>query len=157
VGFKRNRERTIRKGGDFVPKVKDVMTNEVVSVAPSALAIDVAQKILVSGQRVIPVCDNGELRGMVTERDIVVGIVATARDPVEVAVNSLAGNHSPIIAPGDDILLAARLMVNRNARVLPVVENGKLVGLLTLDDLARESPALAAMVFCKTVNPAEHR
>jgi len=43
-------------------------------------------------------------------------------------------------------------MVDRAAQMLMVIENGKVVGLLTLKDLARESPALAAMVFCRTVN-----
>ena len=134
-----------------MPKVKDIMTNDVVSVAPFTPVIEAAQKILTSGQRIIPVCDNGKLHGLVTERDIVTGIVATARDPIRVPVSSLMSNHLPAISPDDDIWLAANRMVDHGALVLPVVENGKLVGLLSLDDFARESPALAAMVFCKTI------
>ena len=133
------------------------MANEVISVDPFAPVIEVAQQILTSGQQVIPVCDNGKLCGVVTERDIVVGITATARDPVRVLASSLMNNHFPTISPGDDIWGAAKVMVDRAAQVLLVMENSKVVGLLTLEDLARESTALAAMVFCKTVNTTEQR
>lgn len=140
-----------------MPEVKDIMSKEVISVPPSAHIIDVAQKMLTYGQHIILVCDNGKLCGVVTERDIVVSIVATARDPIRTYISSLMKNHLPSSSPSDDILLAAKLMVDHATRVLTVVENGKLAGLLTLDDLARESPALAAMVFCKTVNTTEQR
>ena len=151
------KEMKYKTGGDSMPKVKDIMTNKVSCVGPFAPVIEVAQQILTSGQQVIPVCDNGKLRGVVTERDIVVGITATARDPVRVPVSSLMNNHFPTISPVDDIWSAAKLMVDRTAKVLLVMENNKVLGLLTLEDLARESPPLAAMVFCKTVNTTEQR
>jgi CBS domain-containing protein len=66
-------------------------------------------------------------------------------------------NHLPIISPGDDIIQAAKVMVNRNVRVLPVAQNGKLLGLFTLDNLAGESLALATMVFSKTIKPGVSR
>jgi len=138
-----------------VPKVKDIMTDEVVSVAPFTPVIDVAQKILTSRQWVIPVCDNHELKGVITERDLVVSIVATARDPVRVYAGSLMNNHLPTISPGEDIWFAAKLMAENAVRVMPVVDNGKLVGMLTLDNLARESRALAALVIHKTFNTRE--
>ncbi len=66
-------------------------------------------------------------------------------------------NHFPTISPDDEILDAAKLMVDRAAQVLLVMENSEVVGLLTLEDLARENPPLAAMVFCKTINTMEQR
>ncbi len=135
-----------------MPKVKDIMTNEVFPVDPLAPVMVVAQQILKSGQVLVPVCDNGRLCGVITARDIAVGIVAIARDPVGVHAKSIMTNHFPTISPDDEILDAAKRMVDRGAQMLMVVENGKVVGLLTLKDLARESPALAAMVFCKTVS-----
>ena len=140
-----------------MPKVKDIMTNEIFSVDPFAPVIVVAQQILKSGQELVPVCDNGKLCGIITARDITVSIVATARDPVAVYAKSIMTNHFPTISPDNEILDAVKLMVDRAAQMLLVIENGKVVGLLTLKDLARESSALAAMVFCKTVNTMSQR
>ena len=132
-------------------KVKDVMTSELASVPPLTPVIEVAHKMKVSGRGVIPVCDNGKFRGIITERDIVIGIVATATDPVTEPARSVMNNHLPLISPGDDVMQAAKVMVDNGVRVLPVAQNGKLLGLFTLDDLARESLGLAAMVFSKTI------
>jgi len=130
-------------------KVGDIMTINVDSVSSSTPVIEVAHQMKISGRGVIPVCDNSKFRGVITERDIVVGIVAAARDPVTEPARVVMNNRLPLISPGDDIMQVARVMVNRSARVLPVVEHGKLLGLFTLDDFARENPVLAAMVFSK--------
>ncbi|MFC1893787.1 cyclic nucleotide-binding/CBS domain-containing protein, partial [Chloroflexota bacterium] len=124
-------------------KVKDMITNDVFPVDPCAPVMVVSQQILKSGQDLVPVCDNGKLCGVITARDIAVSIVASARDPVGVYAKSIMTNHFPTISPDDEILDAARLMVDRVAQMLLVIENGIVVGLLTLKDLARESPALA--------------
>ena len=132
-------------------KVKDIMTSEFASVARSAPILEVAQKMKDSATWAIPVCDNGKFRGIITERDIVMGVADIAGNLSNLPVKLLANNHGPIISPGEDILQAAKVMVNSGVRVLPVAQNGKLLGLFTLDDLARESLALAAMVFSKTI------
>lgn len=126
-------------------KVKDVMTSEVISVAPSAPVIEVAKQMLASRQGVIPVCDNSKFRGVITERDVV-GIIATARDPVTEAASSVMSNRVPIISPNADMMETVKVMVNNSAWVVPVVQNEKLLGLLALDDLARESLALATVL-----------
>jgi len=132
-------------------KVGDVMTSEFASVLPHTPVIEVAHQMKVLGTGVIPVCDNGKFRGVITERDIVISIVATGGDPVTETARSVMNNHLPVILPGEDIMQAAKVMVNNGVRMLPVAQNGKLLGLFTLDDLARESLALAAMVFSKTI------
>ena len=134
-------------------KVRDIMTSEFPSVSPSTPIVEVAQKMRDSGTGVIPICANGKFRGVVTERDIVIGIVASAGNPKREHVRSLVNNQCPVISPGDEIILAAKVMVDRGVRVLPVAQNSKLLGLFTLDDLARESMALAAAVFVKTTKP----
>lgn len=126
-------------------KVKDVMTSEVISVGPSAPVIEVARQMLASRQWVIPVCDNSKFRGVITERDVV-GIIATGCDPVTEPASSVMSNHPSIMSPGADIMEAVKVMLNNGAWVLPVVRNGKLLGLLTLDDLARESLTLATVL-----------
>jgi len=126
-------------------KVQDFITSEVISVAPSAPVIEVAQQMLAFGRGVIPVCDNGKFRGVVTERDLV-RLLATGCDPVTEPASSVMSNHPSIVSPGADIMEAVKVMLNNGAWVLLVVQNGKLLGLLTLDDLARESLTLATVL-----------
>jgi CBS domain-containing protein len=130
-------------------KVIDIISDKVVQVSPDADVIDIAYKMAVSSNGVVSVCKNGKFRGVITEGDIVSSI-GNVLSPSPKA-KALMNNHLPIVSSGDDISHAASLMVNHSTRVLPVVQNGMLLGLLTLEDIAREIPALAAMIFCKTI------
>lgn len=141
-------------------KVKDIISNDVVIMSPSAPIIEVAHQMKMSRTGVIPICDHGKFRGVITERDIVIGITASTGDVAAKPVGSVMNNHSPTISSGIDIVEAARIMANNCVRVLPVVQNGKLFGLFYLEDLAQESPALATLVFSKMVKlhaPSEKR
>ena len=133
--------------------VKEVMITEVTSVTLSTTTTEVAQRMRTSGTGAIPVCENGKLRGVITERDIVVSVVATSRDPDATPASSVMSKDWPTISPSEDIWRAVNVMADRGTKVLPVVQDSKLVGLLSLDDLARKNPALAAMVFSRSVKP----
>jgi len=131
-------------------KVKDVMSSEFAYVKPSAPIIEAAQKMRDSRTGVILVCDNGKFRGLITEKDIVAGIVARACNPKREHVRALMDSQHPMVAPGEDIDQAAKAMVCHGVRVLPVAHNGTLLGLLTVDDLSQKDTSLAAMVLSKT-------
>ena len=133
--------------------VKEVMMTEVTSVTLSTSAIEVARRMKTSGTVTIPVCENGKFRGIITERDIVIGVVAASRDPSATPASSVMSKDWPTISPNEDIWRAVNVMADRGVKVLPVVQDSKLVGLLSLDDLTRKSPALAAMVFSRSVKP----
>ncbi len=133
--------------------VKEVMMSEVTSVTLSTPTIEVAQRMKTSGTGTIPVCENGKLRGIITERDIVVSVVAMSRDPGATPAGSVISKDWPTISPSEDIWRAVNVMADRGTKVLPVVQDSKLVGLLSLDDLKQKSPALAAMVFSRSVKP----
>lgn len=105
------------------------------------------------GTGMIPVCEKGKFLGLISERDIVASLAGSAGNCERQYAGALAHNRHPMISPGVEIMQAAEMMVNHGVRVLPVVQNGKLLGLLTLEHLARESLALAAMVFAKTAEP----
>ncbi|MBI2832625.1 MAG: CBS domain-containing protein [Chloroflexi bacterium] len=135
-------------------RVSDVMDNDMVAVAPTVPVIEVAQRMLQMGRHVIPVCDHGKFRGIIRERDIVVGVVATARDPVRVFAGELMSNHLPLISPGVDLMKAVETMASNGLEVLPVVQNGRFLGLLTLDNLSRKSQALAALIFTRSARLA---
>ena len=132
-------------------KVRDVMVSDINSVSPSTPVIEVAHQMDLSGRGVISICDKDKFRGLITERDIVVNVVARARDPVTEPASAIMNERLPIVSPDDDIMEAVKVMGNSGVRVLPVVQSRKLVGLFTIEELARENQALAAMVLVKSM------
>ena len=116
--------------------VKEVMTPHVVSIAPEESAALAARLLARHGLGALPVCSaEGILRGMVTDRDIVLRCVAPEADPKSVPVKEIMSRRLAAVAPGDDVRQAARLMARRQIRRLPV--DGKVVGMVSLGDLAQ--------------------
>ncbi len=138
-------------------RVEEIMLTNVASVSPSAPIVEVAQKMRDCRLGTIPVCENGKLRGMITERSIVSKIVASAHNPKRERAKTLMSNDGPKISFGCNTTEAAKIMATHRVCCLPVVQNGgKFVGLLTLNNLVNESPVLASMVLARTNgdNPA---
>ena len=118
--------------------VKDLMSPSVITIEPGASAALAARMISRHNVGVLPVCSaDRKLRGMVTDRDIVLRCVATEEDPAQTPVRDIMTRRCAYVSPGEDCEAAARLMSERQVRRLPVVENGKLVGMISLGDLAR--------------------
>lgn len=133
--------------------VREIMTRKFPSVRPSASMAEMVERIVATAVDVVPVCENGRFRGVVSERDILARIVANVDKPNKERASSLMKSDYPLVSPGDDMACAARIMAANRVRVLPVAQNGRLVGVITLHDLARESLALAALVLARI---AEH-
>ncbi|MFO8010919.1 MAG: CBS domain-containing protein [Dehalococcoidia bacterium] len=131
-------------------RVEEVMERNPVTVCPSASIIEVARRMKEHNLQMILVCENNKLRGVITEGDIISGIVASARNPRRQEAKSLMQYDGPKISPGDDLLSAAKLMARHGTHYLPVVQNGKMKGLLTLDHLVNESLAAASLVLDRT-------
>jgi CBS domain-containing protein len=118
-------------------QIKDVMTQSAETVDSDALVIDAATKMKVLNVGSLPVCDNGKLEGLITDRDIIVRLLAEGRDP-------LCTRIGEIMTPGatycfDDQTLdeAASLMEAQQIRRLPILNRDKeLVGMLSLGDIA---------------------
>ena len=111
--------------------VKDLMTAAVTSVPPGS-AVDSAIKVMRSEDvGIVPVCDiQGHLLGVITDRDILI------RDGFGKTVDEIMSRDVISAAPKDDIHDAALKMSQYGVRRLPVVENEKLTGMLSLKDLA---------------------
>ena len=118
--------------------VKEVMTPHVVSIAPEESAALAARLLARHGLGALPVCSaEGILRGMVTDRDIVLRCVAAEDDPAQTMVRDIMTRSCAAVSPHADCRQAAQLMSRQQVRRLPVVEEGRLVGMLSLADLAR--------------------
>ena len=118
--------------------VKDLMNPSPVTVEPTSSAALAAKLISRHNVGALPVCaSDRRLRGVVTDRDIVLRCVAPEEDPAQTPVREIMTRYPATLSPGDDCADAAALMAEKQVRRLPVVDNGRLVGLLSLGDLAR--------------------
>ncbi len=121
-------------------RVRDIMTSEVNTASPESTLEEVATMMRDEDVGAIPVVEDEELIGIVTDRDIVVRCVAGGRDPSEVAVEEILSEDLETVEPDADVEEAAELMRSKQIRRLPVVENGRLAGMLSLGDIAVEEP-----------------
>ena len=118
--------------------VKDLMAQQVATVGPEEPVSVAARALSRNNVGCLPVCTaDGRLRGVVTDRDIVLRCVAPEADPKSVPVKEIMSRRLAAVEPGDDVRQAARLMARRQIRRLPVVAEGKVVGMVSLGDLAQ--------------------
>ena len=119
-------------------QIKDLMNPSVVTIEPTSSAALAARLISRHNIGVLPVCGaDGRLRGVVTDRDIVLRCIAAEEDPAQTMVRDIMTRSCATVSPGDDCREATRIMSARQVRRLPVVEEGRLVGMISLSDLAR--------------------
>lgn len=123
-------------------QIRDCMSGAVVTIAPEESAALAARLLTRHNLGALPVCGyDGQLRGIVTDRDIITRCVAADQEPSRVPVADIMSRNPETVAPADDPRAAAAKMAARQVRRLPVVEEGKLVGMLSLGDLAPQPQA----------------
>lgn len=115
--------------------VHDVMTKDVDYCTPLDNIYEVALKMKNLDCGAIPICENDQLLGMITDRDIVIRGVAEKR-PNSTQVTDIMSGNLVTADPGMSIDEAAKLMATHQIRRLPIVENNRLVGICALGDLA---------------------
>ena len=117
--------------------VKEVMTPHVVSIAPEESAALAARLLARHGLGALPVCSaEGILRGMVTDRDIVTRCLAAGRSPAHTGVRDVMTRRIVSAPPHMETSAAAHLMGREQIRRLPILEDGRLQGIVSLGDLA---------------------
>lgn len=126
-------------------KVSELMSGQVVSVSQDAPVVAAARLMKRFNVGALPVVDGaGRLRGMLTDRDIVLRCVAAEADPRQTPVRDVMSRDPVTAAPDDEVERAAGRMRNDQVRRLPVVEGARLVGMFSLCDMARSSEMEAA-------------
>jgi CBS domain-containing protein len=118
-------------------KVRDLMTKEPATVGPDATLGEVATLMKQEDCGSIPVVEDSRLVGIVTDRDLVIRSIAAGRDPKTQRVSEVMSADPITVGPDDDISAAEKVMSDRQVRRLPVVEKGKLVGILVTAQVAR--------------------
>ncbi len=123
-------------------QVSDLMTSPAITITPEESAALAARLLSRHNLGALPVCTSaGHLRGIVTDRDIVLRCIAPEEDPAQTPVRDIMSRGCVSISPTDDAAAAEQLMAQNQVRRLPVVTDGHVVGMLALADLARSRKA----------------
>ena len=130
------------KGGVMAKSVREAMTASVSSVSPSQSLADAAEVMKREDVGSVPVVDEGRLVGIVTDRDIVTRAIAEQRNPQAVTVEEIASQELVTVEPELDLDEAVALMARHKVRRLPVLEEGRLAGMLAQADVALEAKEL---------------
>jgi CBS domain-containing protein len=119
--------------------IRDAMTSNPRGDDASTTIVDAARLMKSEDVGPLPVVEGGRLVGIVTDRDIVLRVVAEGKDPQSSTVGEIASRDLVTVDPQQDLDEALRLMAQHQVRRLPVVEeDGRLVGILAQADIARQ-------------------
>lgn len=118
-------------------KVRSLMTKPAIHISPGE-SVEVAARTLTHYNiGILPVCDtHGALCGLLTDRDLVTRCLALGKTPAQTTVREVMTGRVISVSPDMESGVAAHLMGRQQVRRLPVVENGKLCGMVSLGDIA---------------------
>ena len=117
-------------------KVRDTMTGSPRSIDASTSVVEAAQLMREGHIGSLPITADEQLVGMITDRDITMRVVAEAADPNATSVEDVYSRDLISVAPDNDLEEALGLMARHQVRRLPVVEDGRLVGIVAQADIA---------------------
>lgn len=119
-------------------KVRDVMTSQVETVTPNCTIEEIARLMKSNDVGSIPVCEGKKVLGMITDRDIVIKVLADGKNLHSVSAKDIMNSDVITVTSDQDVHEAARVMADYQIRRLPVIDQGKIVGIVALGDLAIE-------------------
>ena len=118
-------------------QVREIMTKDIVIADTNDTIMDVAKLMAHHNIGCIPVTENGEkVLGVITDRDIVVEMAQHSYDPYNTLATSIMSDNVYYVKPDVDVKFAFDLMRKQQVRRLPVMDNGKILGMISLGDLA---------------------
>ncbi len=120
---------------------REIMTPDATCVGEKETLADAAQKMADLGVGSLPICgEDNRLKGMLTDRDIVVKALAKGRNPADCTAGELAEGKPVTIGADDDAQEIRRTMSQYKVRRLPVIDGHQLVGIVAVADVARALP-----------------
>jgi CBS domain-containing protein len=119
-------------------KARDVMTANPECIGESESLLDAAKKLAKLNVGSLPICGDGNrLKGVLTDRDIVVKALAAGKDPAATKAGEFAQGEAVTIGADDSIAETLKTMAKYKVRRLPVIDGHDLVGIIALADIAR--------------------
>ncbi|MET9432417.1 MULTISPECIES: CBS domain-containing protein [unclassified Streptomyces] len=120
---------------------RQLMTKGVECIGESDTLLKAAETMKRLGVGAMPICgDDDKLKGMLTDRDIVVKGLGAGKDPSTTTAGELAQGEVVYVDADDDVQLVLRKMSEHKVRRLPVIDNHRLVGMVAQADVARALP-----------------
>jgi CBS domain-containing protein len=133
--------------------VRDVMTSDPTTLESSKTIAEAARAMREGDFGALIVTDGGSVRGIVTDRDIVVRAIADGSDPESTPLDEVFSEQLETLSPDDSIDEAVSKMRANDIRRLPVVEDGRAVGIVSLGDLAVERDSDSALAEISAAAP----
>ncbi|HEY9180655.1 MAG TPA: CBS domain-containing protein [Candidatus Baltobacteraceae bacterium] len=130
-------------------RAADIMSKDITIITEDETLREAAERLASDDIGVLPICDsNKQIKGMLTDRDIVVQVVARGKDPGSTQAREMEQGEVVTLRPDDSIEHACDLMAQYQVRRLPVVENGQVVGIVSQADVAKSvSPEQAGRML----------
>ncbi|MEU2262206.1 CBS domain-containing protein [Streptomyces sp. NPDC019645] len=120
---------------------REIMTPDATCIGANESVLDAAKRMTDLGVGALPICGTDErLKGMLTDRDIVVKVLGAGKDPAQVKAGELAHGEAVTIGADDDAEEILRTMSEHKVRRLPVIDGHTLVGIVAQADVARALP-----------------
>ncbi|MFJ8085378.1 CBS domain-containing protein [Streptomyces sp. NPDC096205] len=120
---------------------REIMTEGAECVGAEDTVLDAARKMADLGVGALPICGTDDrLKGVLTDRDIIVKVLGAGKDPAQVKAGDLAQGEAVTIGADDDADEILRTMASHKVRRLPVIDGHRLVGIVALADVARALP-----------------
>lgn len=125
--------------------IRDVMSPRPVALSTDATVAEAAEVMRQEDIGDVMVVDEDRLYGILTDRDIVIRALAEGRNPSRTRIGDICSRELTTVSPDDGVGHAVRLMREKAIRRLPVEENGQVIGMLTIGDIAVERDARSAL------------
>ena len=127
-------------------KVKDVMVTNVVTVDVGVSVRKAVERMNAQEIGCLVVQEKGHYAGILTERDVLKRVVVKARNPEKVFVGQVMSKPLTVVDPETSVEEAVKLMLEKRVKKLPVIKTKKLVGLITMTDIASAHPGMVKFI-----------
>ncbi|MDQ4124689.1 MAG: CBS domain-containing protein [Actinomycetota bacterium] len=119
---------------------REIMTQSAECIGENDSILDAAKMMAKNDIGAMPICgEDNRLKGVVTDRDIVVKVIAEGRDPSQVKAGELGEGKPVTIGADDPISLAITTMADHQVRRLPVIDGHDLIGIVSIGDIAKNA------------------
>src|ERR671921_77303 len=131
------------KGVIRMPQVRDRMVSDVVSIEPGTGVVDAAKRMIQEEKGPLPIVEGERPVAIVTDRDIIAHVVAEGLDPTSMTVDDITSQELVTIGPDQDVNEARQLMDQYELDRILVVEDDRLVGIISEADIRSDEGPLA--------------
>ena len=128
-----------------MPRVRDLMVSDVVTIGPGTGVVDAAKRMIREEKGPLPIVEGERPVAIVTDRDIIAHVVAEGRDPKSMTVQDIASHDLVTIGPDQDTDEARRLMAQHQLDRILVVEDDRLVGIISEADIRSDEGPLGGV------------